>query len=131
MEIANPISKSVDHVTVAKMKNGRLNGVMMTLDVAQVVFLISPLHGHFALCKTNVNQEWKVVDVNLIMPEIHEQICVSPKTSVVGHRSVLKMKFILMLLALVMSPTVKDGAVALQDGPHGTQAASVPKDIQD
>ena len=78
-----------------------------------------------------MNQEWKVVAVQKVMPEIHEPVCVSIKTSVANHPSALRMKFMLTLLALVMSQTVKDGVVALQDGPLGTQAASVPKDIQD
>ena len=78
-----------------------------------------------------MNQEWKVVVVQKVMPEIHEQVCVSTRTSVVSHHSALRMKFMLTLLVLVMSQTVKDGAVALLDGHHGSQAASVPKDIHD
>ena len=78
-----------------------------------------------------MNQEWKVVVVQKVMPEIHEQVCVSTKTSVASHRSAPRMKSMLMLLVHAMSQTVKDGAVALQDGPHGSQAASVPKDIHD
>ena len=49
MAIANPILKSVDHVTAAKMKYGQPNGVMMMLAVVQVASLISPPLGHFVL----------------------------------------------------------------------------------
>ena len=47
--LANPIMKSVDHVTAAKMKYGQLNGAMMMPVAVQVASLISPPHGHFVL----------------------------------------------------------------------------------
>jgi Ca2+/Na+ antiporter len=47
--LADPILKSVDHVTAAKMKYGQLNGVMMMPVAVQVASLISPPHGHFVL----------------------------------------------------------------------------------
>ena len=78
-----------------------------------------------------MNPEWKVVAVQKVMPGIHEQVCVSIKTSVASHHSAPRMKFMLTLLVLAMNQTVKDGVVALQDGLHGSQAASVPRDIQD
>ena len=130
-EIACLITRSVDHVTAAKMKNGQLNGVTTTLAAVQVVSLISLHHGHFVLWSMNVSQEWRVVDVHKIMPGIHEQAFAFIKTSVANHHSVLRMKFMLMLQVLVMSQIVKDGAVALQDGLRGNQGASVLKDTQD